>query len=370
MLKKFTVENYKNFEKPITLDFTVKHNFSFNETYIKNNLLEKIVIYGENSSGKTNLGYALFDIVGLLTDKQTQPEEEEAFINADTGAKEAIFTYEFQNDNDIIVYMYKKTAPRSLSFESLTINDVEIYKNEFKNKWEINFNHKERIGTENLNFEYFSGDLAALRYIANNTNQKEDSPVKFIMNFVSHMLWFRSLKNNGYIGFMKGSESIDSWMVKNKLVKDFQKFLKDFAKIDKKIEASKQIDNMPLLIEKHKNAEFLFNQVASSGTHALKLFYYWSKRFPEVSLLYMDEFDAYYHFDLARKILQYVNGFENLQAVLTTHDPYLASNDILRPDAYFMLKDGRLKSFPDSTTRELRPGYSLDKLLRNGEFDG
>lgn len=369
MLKKFTVENYRSFEKPITLDFTVKHDYSFNETNLKEGLLDKIVIYGANASGKSNLGFALFDIVGLLTDKQLVPQDDSAFINADSGAEEAVFTYEFIADNNIITYLYKKASTLKLTYESLTVNEKSIFTYDFE-KGQGTFDHMNLVGADSLNFEYFGNNLALLRYIANNTKQKDDSPVKFIMNFVTHMLWFRSLQNNGYIGLMNGIHSINDWLIDNGYVEDFQNFLKEFAGVERNLNGYKLPQEPSLLVEMHKHAFLSFNRVASSGTHALKLFYYWSKRFNEVSLLYMDEFDAFYHFDLAKNVLQYIIGFENLQAVLTTHDPYLASNDILRPDAYFMLKDGKLKSFPDSTTRELRPGYSLDKLLRNGEFDG
>lgn len=369
MLKKFTVENYRSFEKPITLDFTPYHEFNYDVSPLRESLLDKIVIYGPNASGKSNLGFALFDIVGLLTDKQLVPQDDSAFINADSGKNEAVFTYEFKMGEDIITYCYKKASPKKLTYESLTVNKKSIFTYDFE-KGNGDFVHMNLIGAENLNFEYFGNNLALLRFIANNTKQEENSPVRFVMNFVMHMLWFRSLRNNGYMGLMTGPHSIDDWMIENEYVEDFQSFLKEFAGVVRNVDGFKFSKESTLLVEVHKHAYLSFNRVASSGTNALKLFYYWSKRFKEVSLLYMDEFDAYYHFKLAKKVLQYVIGFDNLQAVLTTHDPYLASNDILRPDSYFMLRDGKLVSFPDSTERELKPGHSLDKMLRNGEFNG
>ena len=84
----------------------------------------------------------------------------------------------------------------------------------------------------------------------------------------------------------------------------------------------------------------------------------------------MDEFDAFYHFELARKVISYVCGFDNMQTVFTTHNSYLASNEVLRPDCYFVLNDGNLTSFADCTDRELREGHNLEKMLRNGEFNG
>ena len=351
------------------MDFTPYHDFSYDVSPLRESLLDKIVIYGPNASGKSNLGFALFDIVGLLTDKQLVPQDDSSFINADSGKDEAVFTYEFKMGDDFITYCYKKASPKKLTYESLTVNKKNIFTYDFE-KGKGDFVHMNLIGAENLNFEYFGNNLALLRFIANNTKQESNSPIRFIMNFVTHMLWFRSLQNNGYIGLMNGIHSINDWLIDNEYVADFQDFLKEFAGVERNLNGYKLPQEPSLLVEMHKHAFLTFSKVASSGTHALKCFYYWSKRFNEVSLLYMDEFDAFYHFDLARNVLQYVIGFDNLQAVLTTHDPYLASNDILRPDAYFMLRDGKLVSFPDSTEREIKPGHSLDKMLRNGEFDG
>ena len=58
-----------------------------------------------------------------------------------------------------------------------------------------------------------------------------------------------------------------------------------------------------------------------------------------------------------------------MQTILTSHNTYIANNDLLRPDCYFNIKDGILKSFADSTERELREGHNLEKMLRQGEFD-
>ena len=70
MLKKFEVSNFKNFQKRICLDLSRVNNYPFNEDAIRNGILKTALIYGDNGSGKTNLGYALFDIILHLTDKQ------------------------------------------------------------------------------------------------------------------------------------------------------------------------------------------------------------------------------------------------------------------------------------------------------------
>lgn len=372
MLIKFTVENYKNFKNPITLDFTEKHEYKFNPKSVKNGLLSKVVIYGPNASGKSNLGLALFDIVGLLTDKNRDLQQVDpmSFINADSDSGIAKFEYCFKKDDKCIRYGYWKETPTKLIFEELYIDEVKVFSYDFLNK-KRDFARMDLIEAQNLNFEYFEQNFAILRYVANNTIQSPDSYVKFLMSFVSRMLWFRSLQNNSYIGLTTGGDDLHSWIIEHNLVEDFQNFLHDMAGIDMKlgVATAEAPNKIQLLIEKHKKGPLIFGETASSGTRALELFYYWSRRFKDVSFLFVDEFDAFYHFDLAKNILKYVYELDNLQAVFTTHNSYLASNQLLRPDCYFNLINGALKSFADSTERELREGHNLEKMLRNGEFD-
>ena len=372
MLVRFTVENYKSFKEPITLDFQDRHDYRYNNQCIRNGLLSKVVIYGANSSGKSNFGFALFDIVGLLTDKNTIPNQNDelTFINADSDSDVATFTYVFKKQNDYITYSYKKKNPKVITYEELYINDTKIFSYDFESK-SFDLVNMGTIFADSLNFDYFENNFAILRYIANNTNQPESSYVKFIMNFVSHMLWFRSLQENGYIGLTTGGDSLNQWIADNNLVKDFQMFLRDLAGMELNLDVYQIQQPAPikLLVEKHKNKVLPFEQIASSGTRALELLFYWSKRFNEVSFLFMDEFDAFYHFDLAENVIKYIVNLDNVQTVFTTHNPKLASNEILRPDCYYTLQNGKLTSFADSTERELREGHNLEKMLRNGEFN-
>ena len=94
------------------------------------------------------------------------------------------------------------------------------------------------------------------------------------------------------------------------------------------------------------------------------------KHFKDVKFLFIDEFDAFYHFELSINIIKHLIEYENMQTVLTSHNTIIADNNLLRPDCYFILKDGALKSFADSTDRELREGHNLGKMLRQGEFNG
>lgn len=372
MLVKFSVSNYKNFVEPITIDFTQTRDYQFNTKCVNSGLLSKIIIYGPNASGKSNFGFALFDIVGLLTDKNTNTKQKDkhSFLNADCLKEWAEFSYTFQNRGHFINYLYRKTDPDTICYEELRIDNKLIFSYDFLSK-QFDLRGMSAINADTLNFEYYNDNLPVLRYIANNTSQPHDSHVRFLMDFVSRMLWFRSLQENGYIGFKTGAENITDWIVNNNLVGEYQKFLNTIAGID--IELESVTVNTPnatkVLFEQHARNPLVFEGVASNGTRALELLFYWSKQFNNVSFLFMDEFDAFYHFELARNIINYIVALDNVQAIFTTHNSYLASNAVLRPDCYFLLQNGTLKSFADSTERELREGHNIEKMLRNGEFN-
>lgn len=368
MLVKFSVKNFKNFKDEIVLDFRVKRDYQFNKNCIKNDLLNKVIIFGHNGEGKSNIGYALFDIVSTLTDKRTSNEQEENYLNADSNSSYAEFFYEFKFDNNDVIYKYKKSEFKKLLYEELYINDKKIYDYDFVNKKINNYDNWNVIEASTLNFEYYESNIAVLKYIANNTIQSDNSVIKQLMQFVTKMLWFRSLKDNRFIGFQNESVNVTDWIVKNNLTDEFQKFLLDFTKLDLKL-SSVTLGDKNLLIESHKNMPLIWENVASSGSSALLIYFYWYKHFNEIKFLFIDEFDAFYHIELSKKIMENLISYNNMQTILTSHNTYLMSNEILRPDCYFNLEKGKLTSFADSTDREIREGHNLEKMFRQGEFN-
>lgn len=62
MLKKFTLKNYKYFKDEISIDFENIADYQFSADCITDGTISKMLIYGRNATGKTNLGEALLDI--------------------------------------------------------------------------------------------------------------------------------------------------------------------------------------------------------------------------------------------------------------------------------------------------------------------
>lgn len=113
-----------------------------------------------------------------------------------------------------------------------------------------------------------------------------------------------------------------------------------------------------------------FFKVASSGTKALYTFFYWYKTSSDVSLMFIDEFDAFYHYELSETLVELLEHMSGFQTILTSHNTNLLSNRIMRPDCYFILAKEKLTSFANATVRELREGHNLEKLYMSGECNG
>lgn len=365
MIEKFKVYNYKGFKDEIILDLSKTRDYTFNSNLIKNHIVNKGIIYGKNGSGKSNLGFALYDLTTHLTDKQ-KPREiyTSNYLNLDTDDKYAVFTYEFKFSNDRIVYTYAKRNLSDLVFEIVKVNNEIIVQYYF-------FDNIDKIikvkGAETLNTELKDNKLSILKYIYKNTPTDENSPITKIVEFAENMLWFRCLSDgNSSIGYIPNNEYLDDLIIDNNKIEDFQKFLNSNG-LNYNLFV-KNVGNLNYIYAKFKCGEARFSDIISSGTKALWLYYCWSIFFKKISFLFLDEFDAYYHYETAALIIKAINDNNNMQAFVTTHNTYLMKNSITRPDCCFILTDNKIAALSDCTDKEIREAHNLEKMYRNGAF--
>ena len=367
MLKKFCVKNFKNFNDNFCIDLSDVHDYKFNTQCIRNELLNKVIVYGKNAVGKTNLGFALFDLTTHLIDGHRIEAVYQDYLNADSDEKYASFSYEFLFEGDSVIYNYQKTDADTLRFEEFIFNGSTIFTYDFENNtW--NFDGLKYLQIDSLNWQFKDNKMSILKYIANNTYMYEGSPILKVITFVSRMIWFRSLGNNIYIGRQIDNSSILSYITKNNLVDELNEYLQGFG-IEKKIVSIKQSDGEDVVYFDHKRP-IAFTKAASNGTISLTAFFFWLKQREEFSFIWIDEFDGFLHFEASEWFVKYLQkNVQSSQIVLTTHNTSLLSNKIMRPDCFFILTKNRITSLCNATDRELREGHNLEKLYRNGEFD-
>ena len=132
MIAKFSVENFKGFKDKLVFDLTRTREYTFNSNLVENGLIKKGIVYGKNGTGKSNLGFALYDLTVHLTDKQKPEQRYYAnYSNLNNEDKIVRFSYEFQFNNKKYIYSYGKTKVDQLVYENLY----------HKNKTIIEFNY-------------------------------------------------------------------------------------------------------------------------------------------------------------------------------------------------------------------------------------
>lgn len=371
MLKTFSVSNFKNFDHKITFDLGNPANYSFNREIIKDGIKTKGIFLGINGSGKSNFALALFDIILHLTDKERRIEKYNPYLNLNSKKNTAEFEYLFVFDDVEVRYCYKKTDPLDLVFESLFIDGEEVLNYNFETKK----GYVSLEGAENLQL---SSDLTAetdklsrVKVVRSNAilqDNKTNRAFSSFMTFVDSMLMFYCLDERGYQGLSVGTDRLSDGIVEAGELEGLEAFLRSEG-IDYNLVSSNTNGIQEIFCKFGKSMVNIFD-IASTGTKSLILLYYWYIKMSKASLVFIDEYDAFYHFALSKNIVEMLKKITDVQIFLSTHNTDLISNDLLRPDAYFEISNNEITSFDKSTSKELRSAHNLQKMYKAGAFNG
>ena len=356
MLKKFTVSNYKNFKDEISLDFSKIGEYSFNM-----DCLSMRLIYGRNATGKTNFGRALIDLKTLLYG-MFRNDENSVLINADSQKDTAKFIYEFQFGSDEVIYKYSRFENRNLCDEELYINGEAIFKCDFKNS-KFDFQGLSIISAETVNTNrYLNKDemdneyvLPFLRWLINNTTFSDDSVLIQLFEYVRKMDLI-TVGNDLLYSNRDFREDLKNPVY----LQSFEDFL-NLMGIECKLVLQELPDGqVELYFSQNKLVPFY--SIASNGTLALTSLY--QKIVSNCSLIYIDDFAAFYHYEMAEKLISFFKTkYPKCQFIMTSHNTNLMTNKIMRPDCLFILSSkGTLTALCDATERELREGHNLEKI--------
>lgn len=367
MLIKFAVKNFRGFAEKIEWDLSHPSNYSFNTNAIKDGIVKNGIIYGPNGSGKSNFGLAIFDLVNHLTQKFKKADYYKNFTYGGNPKGKVFFEYTFKFGSQIIEYHYGKNMFGTLFAESLIVDGTLVFQRDFKSLYidEVQF----PINPDaKKNLQNNANNISIVNYLLASYPLSKDHYLILLRNFADSMLWFRCLQANEYIGLENGITHLDEYIIKNKLVDDFASFLKSISGQEFKFVRPNLNDKLLVCNYGNSGSAVLFDEIASTGTRSLQLLYYWLKKMNEASFVFIDEFDAFYHFKLAFEVCKQLFNL-NCQVFTSSHNTYLMTNDLLRPDCNFILQDNKIKPLHACTEKELRFGHNIEKLFRAGAFE-
>ena len=364
MLAKFSVKNFRGFTDRIELDLTRPSNYNFSTYAIKDGIIKNGIIYGPNGSGKTNFGLAIFDIVNHLTQKWKKADYYMNFTYAGSQSVMVEFDYTFVFGGQTVEYRYSKDYHGLLRSEEMLVDGKQLFKRE--------------AGKFNIDAKAFPMDPAFQKNLAENANNVSivnflltsyplaaDHYLMQLQKFVNGMLWFRSLDIREFIGLENNVTMLDEYIIRHKLIDDFRRFLLNVSGQEFKFANPNPGDKMLFCVIDKKKIPF--DLIVSTGTQHLKLLYFWMKRMGNATFVFIDEFDAFYHFKLSFEVCKQLFT-QQCQVFMSSHNTYLMTNDLLRPDCNFILNENKIKPFCDSTDKELRFGHNIEKLFRGDAF--
>lgn len=366
MLSTFSVKNFRGFPKEISWNLSNPSNYEFNTHAIKNGVIKNGIIYGPNGSGKTNFGLAIFDIVNHLSQKWKKPDYYSNFVYAGNPQGPVEFKYVFQFGKKSVDYSYSKNADGDLLAESLKVNRKEVLR---RDQLQVKLDTKSFPGIDEKavqNLTAHANNFSIVNLLLTSIPLPEDHFLLQLQKFANSMLWFRCLDVREFIGLETNSTIIDEYIIRNNLTKDFEVFLKETSGQEFVFDSPSPNDKRLFCLIKGNRVTF--HSIASTGTDSLELFYYWLTRMDQAQFVFIDEFDAFYHYKLSFEVCRRLFNLDT-QVFLSSHNTSLMTNDLLRPDCNFILNDNKIKPLCDCTDKELRWGHSIEKLYRGGTFN-
>lgn len=366
MLIRFWVENYRCFRGRAKLDFTDKKNYRFGKMYVRGDLLGKIVLIGNNGSGKSSFGYALCDIITTLTglDNNVGQKDPDCFINGYGTSDRAVFHYEFAFGGSTAVYEYSRRSPSLLASEKYSVNGKTVFDYDLDDMSGSSFSLAS-IGAGNVSAEGLDGSEALLKRVLDRSAVGNDVTEGIRETARTSMYYMAMWKHDFHLGLTDTENDNEEYIISNGLVGDFRSFLRDVCAIDTDMVS----DGGKLYVIKGSK-KLPFFETASRGTALIcRLYCWWKRSRGRGGFVFLDDFDDLFDYRTSENFIERIIAGNKTQCIFVTHNPEIIAGDDVRPDCCFLLKDGELRSLASLTDKSIRRGNNLLKMLREGEFD-
>ena len=361
LLSGFSVKNYRNFIEEVVFQFDELENYPFGLQAVRDQFIKTCLLYGKNGSGKTNIGHALMDITSHLTDKSNWNYIDYSFDSYHLTS----FRYTFAFQQSSLIYKYYLDHHRRLKSEELTINGTTVASYDHDtHQYEVRLK-----GTESLKAGLKGRNISFIKYIYKNSVLIKDSINEAFNSFMSYVenMSYISLKELCHAANSDYDEVTRNIVSKGKV--------EEFERLIKKIGFPhtfyvKQYDGVSSIYFDLDGRPVRFFGIASSGLCAFALLYSTLiDAGDQLTMLYIDELDGFLHYQTAQLILKELLLPAKAQIIMSTHQTALLNHNLLRPDCFFHLADGKIKPFTQLTDKQLRQAHNVERMYKAGSFD-
>ncbi len=395
MLLRFSVKNFRSFEKEEVLDLSAgkgtelrdSNTFEFSQNQ---HLVRSAVIYGPNAGGKSNLIRAIFFLQQFVLASSTAYQEKQKIplqpfrLNAKSQNKPSEFSIDFVCNDVRFTYHVAFTEDQIIS-EELYAYPKNYRQTWFTRKWNSSSKSYEwyqgpSFKGEHKIWEQMTRANALYLSTAVQFNSEQLKPI---------FLWFRDqlvilLKNapaqeiyfnpDLTFQFLKDPKTA-SWIHKFMECADIG--IENFHLIEEELPPIKKV----IVRTQHKmlnsDQKVFFDLFLDESDGTQRLFSQaggWLKALREGLVLFVDELDLHLHPNIVRYLIELFHSpktnQKNAQLIFTTHDTSLLDSDLFRRDqVWFIQKDeeqrSRLYSLLDFKPRK---GEAIGKGYLQGRY--
>ena len=403
MLIQFEVDNFTSIKESVKLNLRASKKESHSFNIRKYDLLQSIVIYGANASGKSNVLKAIKLMTSLVLNKNKVLSSEDRLEHKpfllNTQTEEASSTFEMIFIIDEIIYRY------GFEYDSKIIYAEWLFADEKGTEAKLFYRDVDDAFYVN-SIKFKEGKGLAEKTLENHLflwkcNADNGQISKQIFNFFSNINMLDGLKDNRYLGYT--TQKLEDKVFKKEILEMMkiadlgiydmdtaedemsldEKFLSLPDELQKAI--LKSVSNPITIHQKFdednqfiENVEFSLRENESLGT---KKFFALSAPILDTlkigKVLIIDEIDASLHPLLTQYIIAMFHNKElnkhNAQLIFATHDTNLLQNDLLsRDQIWFTDKDKygvtELYSLLEYKENKTRKNTNKEKYYLQGRY--
>lgn len=330
MLKSILIKNYKNLNSVI-------FNLDFNDA----------IIYGENGVGKTNLCHILkllrqWTLLAISSKEVRWPE-----------LANSSFAFNFRSETDA-EYLLSYDSVGRMDIEELRLNSEVLYKySHVRQKYLAEHFEAYNLSIPDVaSYASFNIAMPVLRLMFNSGNC--DDNIRALFLYIVNMQIIDGVQL--CVDKVQATASHEATLIEG--------FMNS---VGLNMHLEMRESPVPTLMAKTSKGLMPFDSVASTGERAIANLVMNLNQSETCSLLCIDEFDAFYHYQLGKHMLLDVIPTIGKQYVLTTHNTSFL-NLVDHNKVYILNKEG-CHHLADLTSRKLGKGLDFEHLFRAGEFD-